>query len=153
MENNLKYVNRRYFIKKSSLLTIGALGTNHLLAAPYLKLLYNLSQDNNINIVGPKTGYTPQIGTLVSMMNWVRMVILSPGKDMSVSDLDFLINENANSIGAMLMHLAATERFYQIHSFENKKWGDSSKEDADKWNVASGLGENARKQIKGICQS
>lgn len=68
---------------------------------------------------------------------------------MSVSDLDFLVDENANSIGAMLMHLAATERFYQIHTLENKKWGDWSKEDADKWNVASGLGDKAREQIKG----
>lgn len=149
MKNQLKPVNRRDFIKKSSLLTIGALGTNHLLAAPHLQPLYSLSQDDNVNIVGPKTGYTPQIGTLVSMMNWMRMVILNPVKDMSVSDLDFLIDENANTIGAMLMHLAATERFYQIHTFENKTWGNWSKEDADKWNVASGLGERAREQIKG----
>lgn len=77
------------------------------------------------------------------------MVILMPVRGMSVSDLDYLVDENANSIGAMLMHLAATERFYQIHTFENKTWGDWSKEDADKWNVASGLGAQARKEIKG----
>lgn len=149
MKNHFKSVNRRDFIKKSSLLTIGAFGANHLFAAPHLKPLNSLPQDANINIVGPKEGYTPQIGTLVSMMDWMRMVILNPVRNMSVSDLDYLVDENANSIGAMLMHLAATERFYQIHTFENKTWGDWSKEDADKWNVASGLGEKARKQIKG----
>ena len=149
MKNHLKSVNRRDFIKKSSLLTIGALGANHLFAAPHLKPLNNFAQDANINIVGPKEGYTPQIGTLVSMMDWMRMVILNPVRNISVSDLDYLVDENANSIGAMLMHLAATERFYQIHTFENKTWGDWSKEDADKWNVASGLGDRARKEIKG----
>lgn len=148
--NNVKLsVNRRNFIKKSSLLTVGALGTSALFAAPDVMPLGNFTQEDTINIVGPKEGYSPQIGTLVSMMNWMREVILSPVKDMSVSDLDYIHDENANSIGAMLMHLAATERFYQIHTFDNKAWGDWPKEDVDKWTVASRLGENARKKIKG----
>ena len=142
-------VNRRNFIKKSSLLTLSALGSTGVMAAPHLQPLPSFTQDSEVNIVGPKEGYTPQLGTLVSMMNWMRMVILSPVKDMGVSDLDYLVDANANSIGAMLMHLAATERFYQIHTFENKKWGDWSKEDSDKWSVASGLGKKARKEIKG----
>jgi len=83
------------------------------------------------------------------LTNWMRMVILAPVRGMSVSDLDYLVDEDANSIGAMLMHLAATERFYQIHTFENKNWGDWSKEDSDKWSIASGLGARARKQIQG----
>lgn len=144
--------NRRNFIKKSSLLTIGALGTKAVMATPHLQPLHPLkgfSQDSEVNIVGPKEGYTPQIGTLVSMLNWMRMVILAPVRGMSVSDLDYLVDEDANSIGAMLMHLAATERFYQIHTFENKNWGDWSKEDSDKWSIASGLGARARKQIQG----
>lgn len=149
MQKDIASLNRRKFIKNSSILAAGALGTSSLMAAPHLQPLPHYSQDSDINIVGPKEGYTPQIGTLVSMMNWMRMVILMPVRGMSVSDLDYLVDENANSIGAMLMHLAATERFYQIHTFENKTWGDWSKEDADKWNVASGLGAQARKEIKG----
>ena len=149
MKHQPKSVNRRDFIKKSSILTIGALGSSSVFASSESIPIGNFTQNDDINVFGPKEGYTPQLGTLVSMMDWMRMVILSPVKDMSVSDLDFLVDENANSIGAMLMHLAATERFYQIHTFENKKWGDWSKEDADKWNVASGLGDKARQQIKG----
>ena len=142
--------NRRNFLKKSSLLTFGTLGTSGtLLAAPHLRPLPSFSRENDINIVGPKEGFTPQIGTMVSMMAWMRMVMLSPVKDMSVKELDFLVDENANSIGAMLMHLAASERFYQIHTFEDKEWGDWSQEDKDKWSVASGLGEQARNEIKG----
>ena len=146
MENQTTAVNRRNFIKKSSLLTIGTLGTTGLMAAPHLQPLPSFTQESDVNIVGPKAGYTPQIGTLVSMMNWMRMVILSPVKDMSISDLDYLVDDGANSIGAMLMHLAATERFYQIHTFEDKKWGDWPKADSDKWTVASGLGAKVRKE-------
>ncbi|MDT0607164.1 DinB family protein [Croceitalea rosinachiae] len=149
MNEHTPSVNRRNFIKKTSLLTLGALGATGVMAAPHLQPLPKFSQDSDVNIFGPKEGYTPQIGTLVSMMNWMRMVILSPVKDMSVSDLDYLVDDDANSIGAMLMHLAATERFYQIHTFENKSWGDWSKEDSKKWSVASGLGEKARNEIKG----
>ena len=149
MKNQLNGLNRRNFIKTSSLLTAGVIGTGSLFAAPHLHPLPSFSQDSDLNIVGPKEGYTPQIGTLVSMMNWMRFVILMPVQGMSVSDLDYLVDENANSIGAMLLHLAATERFYQIHTFENKNWGDWSKEDAEKWTVPSGLGQKAREQIKG----
>ncbi|WP_350292161.1 DUF664 domain-containing protein [uncultured Croceitalea sp.] len=149
MNEQTPSVNRRNFIKKSSLLTLGAISTTGVIAAPHLKPLPSFIQDSEVNIVGPKEGYTPQLGTLVSMMNWMRMVILAPVKNMSVSDLDYLVDDDANSIGAMLMHLAATERFYQIHTFENKKWGDWSKEDSEKWSVASGLGAKARKEIKG----
>lgn len=149
MKNQNNPVNRRNFIKQSSLITFGALGVGTLYASPDILPLGNPSLENEINIVGPKQGYTPQIGTLVSMMNWMRMVILSPVKDMSIAELDYIHDEKANSIGAMLMHLAATERFYQIHTFDSKNWGDWPKEDADKWTVASGLGEKARKKIKG----
>jgi len=129
MEDNKRILDRRKFIRNSSLLAAGTLGASSLFAAPPLKPLPSFSQDSDINIVGPKEGYTPQIGTLVSMMNWMRMVILAPVRGMGISDLDYLVDENANSIGAMLMHLAATERFYQIHTFENKAWGDWPKED------------------------
>jgi hypothetical protein len=33
------------------------------------------SEISDVNVVGPKKGYSPQIGTLVSMMNWMRHVI------------------------------------------------------------------------------
>jgi hypothetical protein len=146
MKQNQNPSDRRNFIKKTSLL---ALGSSSLLAfSNSSSTLPSFTQDG-INIVGPKDGYSPQIGTLVSMLNWMRMVILNPVKGMSVQDLDYVIDDKANSIGAMLWHLAATERFYQIHTFEGKKWGDWSKEDDELWSTAMGLGDNARKEIKG----
>ncbi len=132
-------IDRKDFIKKSSLLTVGAGSLLTLptatIAAPHL-----IQEQEGINIVGPKKGYTPQIGTLVSMMDWMRNTILMPVRGMSVEDLDYLIDENANSIGAMLWHLASTERFYQLHTFEGYKWGEWPESENEEWGTASGLG-------------
>lgn len=49
----------------------------------------------------------------------------------------------------MLVHLAATERSYQIHTFEVIKWGDLDKKETDMWEVGSQLVERARNEIKG----
>lgn len=146
MKNQSTQVDRRSFIKKSSLV---AMGTGSLLTLPQSASATTSSSQDEMNIIGPKDGFSPQIGTLVSMMNWMRMVILSPVKGMSVGDLDYLVDDQANSIGAMLMHLTATERFYQIHSFDGRKWGDWDEEDKSNWSIASGLGDEARKTIKG----
>ncbi len=146
MKNKNIQVDRRNFIKKSSLVT---LGTGCLMTLPQTISAKPLTSQDDIHIIGPKEGFSPQIGTLVSMMNWMRMVILRPVHEMSVEDLDYILDDKANSIGSMLWHLAATERFYQIHTFEGRKWGDWDEEDKLNWSVASGLGDEARKTIKG----
>ena len=107
------------------------------------------SEDSDVNIIGPKKGYSPQIGTLVSMMTWMRGMVLNSVKGMSQKDLDFLIDNNANSIGALLLHLAATDAFYHAITFGGismKQLPDSFKE---KWGMPMELGEPARKGIKG----
>ena len=62
------------------------------------------SKDEEINILGPKQGYSPQIGTLVSEMTWMRRVVLHSVKEMSQKELDYLFDANANTIGALLLH-------------------------------------------------
>lgn len=136
---------RRDFLKKSS---FAAAGTLSLVSIPLMGASCTPVQDD-LNIVGPKSGYSPQIGTLVSMMNWMRNVIEDQVRGLGQEQLDFLIDDKANTIGAMLLHLAATERFYQIHTLEGKNWGDWSREDRKRWSTASGLGDEARKKIKG----
>jgi hypothetical protein len=108
-----------------------------------------ISEDSDINLIGPKKGYSPQIGTLVSMMTWMRTVVLSSVKGMSQSDLDFLLDDKANRIGALLMHLAATDRIYQINTFEGNPLKDLPDDYKQKWGLAMELGEPARKAIKG----
>lgn len=106
-------------------------------------------QDDNLNFVGPKSGYTPQIGTLVSMMNWMRATILSPVQGMSQKDLDFLLDEKSNTVGAMLWHLAATEKFYQENTFNGMAWNQWQRNEDEEWLTAMNLGNKARKRIKG----
>jgi uncharacterized damage-inducible protein DinB len=135
---------RRSFLKQAGMLSTGlpALGffTSNELSNP---------ADDNINIIGPMSGYTPQIGTLVSMMTWMRATVLRSVKNMSQADLDFLFDPNSNTIGALLMHLAATEAWYQLNTFQELSDTKFPADFDKKWMGASDLGEEARKQIKG----
>ncbi len=137
---------RRAFMRSAALATSGTIGLSMI---PGISRAVYFSPDDRINVIGPREGYSPHVGTLLSMMTWMREVILMPVQGMSVEQLDYLLDDNANSIGAMLLHLAATERYYQIHTFEGRPWGDFSKQDIDRFEVAMNLGDEARKSIKG----
>lgn len=107
------------------------------------------SDDSDINVIGPKKGYSPQIGTLVSMMTWMRSTVLRSVKGMSQKDLDHLFDANSNTIGSLLMHLAATDLIYQINTFEGNSLKELPFSYKEKWGPAMELGEGARKVIKG----
>ena len=108
------------------------------------------SADESPNILGPRPGYSPQIGTLVSEMTWMRMVLLMSVKGMTQEQLDFLLDGKANTIGALLLHLAATEKLYQLNTFDNVQPAELEKSAAFKeWQVPMNLGEPARKTVKG----
>jgi len=140
---------RRAFLKKSAQAT---LATSSLLI-PSLSCQAQTEDpkvDNeSTNFIGPKKGYTPQIGTLVSMMNWMRETILRPVKYMSQKDLDYLHDDKSNTIGAMLWHLAATERFYALNTFEGRSWGDWPEKDDKEFSIAMSLGNQGRAKLKG----
>ncbi len=100
------------------------------------------------NVFGPLPGYSPQIGTLVSEMTWMRSAALQPVKGMTQDQLDFLLDDKANRSGALLLHLAATEKLYQLNTFRNVRDFSKSPEFKD-WDVPMELGEPARQAIKG----
>ena len=104
---------------------------------------------STVNIIGPKPGYTPQVGTLVSMLTWMQGAILGPTRKLTQADLDFLIDKNANSIGGLMLHLAATETYYQRHTFYGEAWGKWPADISAKWDPAMELGDAGRKTIKG----
>lgn len=103
------------------------------------------------NVLGPRPGYSPQIGTFVSQLTWMREMngVLTATRGLSQADLDVLFDANANTIGALMLHLAATETYYQIHTFEGVKWGSWPDEVKKKWDAAMDLGDAGRKTIKG----
>jgi hypothetical protein len=76
-----------------------------------------------INMIGrPIAGYTPQIGTMVAMLTWMESAVLGPTRDLKQDQLDYLFDKNANTIGALMLHLAATEVLYQRITFGNENF-------------------------------
>ncbi|WP_197901577.1 DinB family protein [Rhodocytophaga rosea] len=133
--------NRRNFIMTSAGLISG------ITLLPDLEATGNTKPADSIHIIGPIDGYSPQVGTLVTMMNWMQNSLMSAIKGLSVKELDYLHDAKSNTIGALIMHLAATEVIYQDLTFNSLK--DFSPENKKKWGIAMGLGEEAQKQIKG----
>ena len=133
---------RRNFLKASAALAAGFSGFA-LMPEPAA------AQDDDSWIVGPRQGYSPEIGTLVSMLAFTRMQVVHNVKGMSQQDLDFLLDGKANTIGALLLHLAATETYYGMNTFGGMKWDGWSEDSKKKWDIPMNLGEPARKAIKG----
>ena len=100
----------------------------------------------NLYLVAPIAGYTPQIGRLVSMMNYARRTTLDEAEGLSVEQLDYLHDPHSNSIGALLLHIAAVEVSYQAATFGSRGAGAS---ETGQLEVALGLGARARRKIKG----
>ena len=97
-------------------------------------------------IVEPSEGYTPQIGIMVDMLEELKSIIEEEVRELSIEQTDFLIDEQANSIGAMIMHIAATEAYIQVESIEGRRWTD---EEQEFWSAGGGLGDDSRATIKG----
>ena len=143
----MKPRSRRNFLKASAVLGcgFGAAG----LSSPSIARAVVGDADERLNIIGPRKGFSPQIGTLVSMLTWMRNAILQPVQGLTVTQLDYLNDSKANSIGALLLHLAALERLYQLNTFEGIKWDDWDELTVKEWGVPAGLGEAARQTIRG----
>ena len=137
-------VSRRKFIGAVGISTFAA---GNLILPRYANASPALMEDRNINHIGPMEGFTPQIGTLVSMLDWVSESVIGITKKLTVEQLDYLHDKDSNTIGSLMMHLVATEVIYQDLTFQDLK--DFSKENKDKWNVAMELGPEAQKKIKG----
>ena len=70
------------------------------------------------NIIGPAPGFSPQIGTLVTMLNNMTSRVERAVEFLELEQVDWLLDEKANSIGALIKHLIATEIYYQNFTFE-----------------------------------
>lgn len=105
--------------------------------------------DDRPNVIGPKTGYSPQIGTLVSMLTWMQGQVEATANGLTQVQLDHQLDDHSNSIGALLLHLAATETYYQLNTFNGVKWGAWPEATAKKWDPAMNLGQAGRDTIKG----
>jgi len=83
-------------------------------------------------------------------MMWMREAVIRSVQGMTQDQLDFLLDNKANRIGALLLHLAATEKLYQLNTFDQVRLQDLQKTAAFKdWDVPMELGDPARQAIKG----
>ncbi len=105
-----------------------------------------IMDNQGLYVIDQKDGLSLEFSKLASMMEYVRVTTLAEVKDLTVEQLDFLINDEANSIGMLLAHMASVEKAYQIDTFENR---DFTEEDIQMLNPALELGDAAREQIKG----
>jgi len=102
--------------------------------------------ESDLYLIGELPGFTPQIGRLVSMMNYARHTTLAAVTDLTVDELDYLHDAQSNSIGALLSHIAAAEVGYQAATFYAR---DLTGEERHEWGAALDLGERAKREIRG----
>jgi uncharacterized damage-inducible protein DinB len=94
----------------------------------------------------PLPGYTPTIGRLVAMLSYARQTTLTAVEGLTREQLDYLHDERSNSIGALLAHVAAVERGYQLVTFEER---EPIAAENDAWSAALKLGDKGRREIRG----
>ncbi|MBM7660034.1 putative damage-inducible protein DinB [Bacillus mesophilus] len=93
----------------------------------------------------PQAGYDDKIGDLICMLEHTRAVTLEDVQSLTVEELDDLPDQNSNSIGALLLHIASIEFVHQVFSFDNRDINDAERK---KWEAALFLGDQARVEVK-----
>ena len=101
---------------------------------------------HNLYLIGDVDGFTPQIGRLVSMLNYVRHTTLEAVAGLAPSQLDYMPDAQSNSIGALLSHVAAAEVGYQAATFHGR---EPNAQEQDEWGAAFALGDRSRQEIRG----
>ena len=89
----------------------------------------------------PAKGYSQNIGTTVFMLENLKTRITNSVNKLTPAQTDYLLVADANRIGAMIYHLAATEKYYQVYTFENREFNEA---ETATWGVALELGDPAR---------
>ena len=109
-------------------------------------MLNSIIEKEKLLLVTDVSGYSPHISRLICMMNYSRHATLDSVKGLSVIELDHRFDDKSNSIGALLLHMAAVDFYYQKFTFEER---ELSPEESAKWDSALVLGESSKKEIKG----
>lgn len=96
-------------------------------------------------VVTALPGFTPAIGQLVCMMTYTRNTTLRAVEGLGMEDLDHRLDDDANSIGMLLEHMACLEEAYQLDTFG---W-EHTDEEAERWRRGANLGPTAREHVHG----
>ncbi len=99
----------------------------------------------NPYLIQPIEGFTPVMSHLIIMMNYTRVTTLQSVKGLSIEQLDYQFSETSNSIGALLAHIAAVDKWYQVWTFEGR---EMTEEEMEPIKPAMMLGTLGREKIK-----
>jgi len=80
------------------------------------------------------------------MLEYARETTLAAVAGLSIAELDHLHDERSNSIGALLAHIAVSERGYQRLTFEDRA---PTADETAAWEPALTLGAEARRVLRG----
>ncbi|OZV68182.1 mycothiol transferase [Winogradskyella aurantia] len=95
-------------------------------------------------VINPKKGYSTQVGVVISMMEDLKRRVTNSVQNLNQEETDFLLDSMANRPGAIIFHLAAVEKYYQVYTFENRGFNEVEKK---KWGVALDLGQLSRDSL------
>ena len=107
---------------------------------------FSFSLVNAQNVIKPEKGYSPQIGIMVNMLEDLKNRITEITHDLDQTETDYLFDDKANSIGALIMHLVSTEAYYQNETLKEQIWTDK---EAELFGIAGDLGPKSREKLKG----
>jgi uncharacterized damage-inducible protein DinB len=92
-------------------------------------------------------GFSEAFSYLICMMNQARLATLQSVQNLSILELDVQLDDNANSIGSLLAHIVAVEKWYQSYTFDQK---EPAGDELTSMEAALDLGEKGRRsQIRG----
>jgi uncharacterized damage-inducible protein DinB len=97
-------------------------------------------------ILGNDPALPPLMSSLVDMLAYARHTTLHAVRNLTIAQLDHRHDARSNSIGALLMHMAAVEAWYQAETFEERDW---TADEQARWQTAVELGPGAVEKISG----
>ncbi len=95
--------------------------------------------------IGKVNAENPQIDNMIAMLEDLKDRVESIVKDLPKEHVDHLHDEKSNRIGALVLHLAAAEVYYQKYTFGESVF---DKKDPELWKVGLDLGDKGREMLK-----
>jgi len=91
---------------------------------------YTATKDMNYSVfdlIAPDD-YAPKVGNLVALLRVTNSSLTKLVNTLTIEKLDANIKNHNNSIGTLLMHMAAMEYWFQVITFEGRDLNDQERE-------------------------
>ena len=102
--------------------------------------------EQELGQIGKKGAKNPEIENMISMLEDLKARVERIVKNLPLEHVDHLHDAKANRIGALIMHLAAAELYYQKFTFGKSLVKKKNTED---WDAGMNLDTKGRELLKG----